>query len=101
MAKRINITKVCQDGETSGWEDYEGRARDVLQGADRSLAFDGVNGGEGADGAYLIAVGSEEVCKRLGINPDRWDDIRTEWCAAFRRGYEQALAEDDRFPGSL
>jgi hypothetical protein len=84
------LAKVSQAAEQAGAEDYECRRRDVSQGAE---AEDWAWPFTGADDAYLNAVGTGKVCDDLGIPRESWDDVSSEWLAAFRRGYEGAHEE--------
>lgn len=83
----IDTTKIDTDGFREGQQDYTGRAQDVDAGTeDASWAWPLVD----ADEAYLNAVGTDAICRRLGVDEDAWDEIASLWCAAFRRGYNAA-----------
>jgi hypothetical protein len=45
---------------------------------------------DGADEAYLNALGLDRVCREVGRKPGDWDEIKSEWLAAFRAGWEEA-----------
>jgi hypothetical protein len=45
---------------------------------------------EGADEAYLEAVGVGTIASRAGIASERWDVVSDTWLLAFRAGYTEA-----------
>lgn len=46
-----------------------------------------------ADEAYLNALGLDRVCCEVGRKPEDWDEIKAEWLAAFRLGWEEAYLD--------
>jgi hypothetical protein len=84
----ISYAAVRVHGKKAGWEDYSGRAEDVAQGEPTTWAWPF----SGADAAYISTVGIGSICEDLDLDETAWDEIESEWCAAFRRGYADAHA---------
>lgn len=77
--------------EATGADDYTDRADDVAAGQqDATWAWPL----QTADEAYINAVGTEQICRDLGLSTDddTWTAIVGDWCDAFRRGYRAAHA---------
>jgi hypothetical protein len=87
--RAINWAAVKADGEREGRGDYLDRALDVAHG---DAADDWAWPFTGADEAYIDAVGTGEICRRLGHGPAVWDEIAETRCAAFHQGYCCAYA---------
>lgn len=85
------LPSVSAHGEREGRADYLGRAQEVARDAEDPEWAWPYNG---ADAAYINAVGSEDIRRQVGAAS--WSDICEEWCEAFRRGYEAAHAEIDQ-----
>lgn len=89
MAKRINLAQVKAHGYHEGALDFHGRQADVAAGSEEpSWAWSL----DGADEAYLNAVGTDAICRAIDLPETAWDEIASEWCKAFCRGYRAAHA---------
>lgn len=82
----VTCAAVEAHGESEGRKDYLGRAGDVAGGEDPTWAWPL----DGADDAYLSAVGVTRICKDLGIDVGLWDRVSDAWLTAFARGYTDA-----------
>lgn len=84
MATTRTRMAVATHGEAEGRADYADRRSDVDAGqAEPTWAWPF----QGADEAYINAVGPREICRAVGVNESAWDEIASDWCAAFERGY--------------
>lgn len=78
---------VVAHAEREGADDYTDRADDVASGqqtADWAWPF------STADEAYINAIGTEAICREIGLEDDAWEEISDAWCAAFARAYRGA-----------
>lgn len=82
--------RVRDHGYREGTADYRGRQDDVESGEAPSWAWPLAGAGE----AYINAVGTETICKEVGVPTSAWDAIAELWCEAFVRGYREARAAD-------
>jgi len=83
--------------EREGAEDYNSRVADVAAGqCDADWAWPPYQPGaaDGVDGEYISAVGPDQICADLGIDPRSWDEIAEDWCEAFVTGYRAAHGEE-------
>jgi hypothetical protein len=86
--------RVTDHAEREGAEDYRGRSLDVARGLESA---EWAWPPDGADEAYLNAVGTGRILEEIGLSNDRvgWEEICSLWCEAFRRGYERAHDAED------
>jgi len=80
------------DGFKAGYDDYIGRAEEVRRGAEE---LDWAWPYSGADDAYINAVGTGAICRRLRISESKWEDICDEWLEGFEAGYRKARADHE------
>lgn len=92
----INRERVRQYAYTEGASDYAGRQADVDAGVEAPSWAWPV---DGADEAYVNAVGTDAICRALGLPPSAWDQIASDWCEAFCRGYRAERALQQRRHG--
>lgn len=85
--RSLILTAVTAHGEREGAADYQGRAADVARGAEAENWASPLNG---ADDAYVSAVGTDRICREIGVDASQWDAISSDWLAAFCRGYSAA-----------
>lgn len=77
-------SQVRAHARSEGEADYHGRAADVARGFE---AQEWAWPLDGADDAYISAVGVGHICAMVRVPVDRWEAISDDWCAAFREGY--------------
>jgi hypothetical protein len=82
---------AAENGFAEGAADYRGRARDVASGAQPAEWAWPM---EGADDAYLQAVGVTQICGNSGLDPERFPVVSETWLLAFRAGYTEAHDAD-------
>ncbi len=83
---KLSATQIAAI-EKTGADDYTGRADDVSAGLQPSTWAWPL---QTSDEAHINAVGTAQICADLGLDGSTWDEIASEWCAAFCRGYRRA-----------
>jgi hypothetical protein len=87
------LKAVAELAEVEGARDYQGRAASVAIGLeDPTWAWPL----DGADADYLNAMGTDVVCRKVGLPEAAWDHIRDAWLAGFELGYTNARKVHER-----
>jgi hypothetical protein len=87
------LKAVAELAEPEGACDYQSRAAAVAIGLeDPTWAWPL----DGADADYLNAMGTDHVCRLVGLPEAGWDHIRDAWLAGFELGYTKARKQHER-----